>query len=646
MPTIPTKRIGTDAHFKVTLKDSGVAVAWDTTDIKAVCMYSEEQRAYAGKCSAVVDPEDNTLLNVLYPASEQLYTGRHRIVVRIVIDGNEATYDAFAIAFRAMDDDSTVDASDTVDPIDIEVSELDTTVMHEILANCMAATDNAEKVVESIKGGLEGQALVKQSDADLDFKWKNVEGLTVVDSLNSDSPSAALSARQGKVLKGLVDGKQPTISDLQTIRSNATAGKAASDALDGHTVAKSVPADAKFTDTVYDDTALKQRVSTIEGKESGWDSKVGEAPTDGKQYARKNGAWVEVQGGQGGTSDFENLENRPKYNGSVMDRNTNIPQVKTLDWDGKYSKPSDGIPKTDLASGVQSSLEKADSALQASALNPYRTASDQNIIDAQKTETLVVNFTLDEQTGTVSCDKTYAEIVAAYNAGYYVYALFSPSVGEVVTVPLVIVTEGDLAFEGFSGWNGNFNSFGATLDDDDVVTRFWNYTDNAVIEVASLPTENILEATYLVSTGANRGHFFKYDFTNDAWVDITAIPSVPVISTDIAADKTSDAKTASPKAVYDAINPSVGSSIPSGGLLPNKLYNLGTLTGSVTINFASAISGIANHWFFTFETGATAPSITWDSSITSWMGGSAPTINASKHYEISVLGGVGVFMEV
>lgn len=30
----------------------------------------------------------------------------------------------------------------------------------------------------------------------------------------------------------------------------------------------------------------------------------------------------------------------------------------------KYTKPSDGIPKTDLASGVQTSLEKADSALQ------------------------------------------------------------------------------------------------------------------------------------------------------------------------------------------------------------------------------------------------------------------------------------------
>lgn len=40
---------------------------------------------------------------------------------------------------------------------------------------------------------------------------------------------------------------------------------------------------------------------------------------------------------------------------------------------GTYSKPSGGIPKTDLASAVQTSLGKADSALQSSSLNGYAT---------------------------------------------------------------------------------------------------------------------------------------------------------------------------------------------------------------------------------------------------------------------------------
>ena len=35
-------------------------------------------------------------------------------------------------------------------------------------------------------------------------------------------------------------------------------------------------------------------------------------------------------------------------------------------WNAKYNKPSEGIPKTDLASAVQTSLGKADTSLQAS----------------------------------------------------------------------------------------------------------------------------------------------------------------------------------------------------------------------------------------------------------------------------------------
>lgn len=52
---------------------------------------------------------------------------------------------------------------------------------------------------------------------------------------------------------------------------------------------------------------------------------------------------------------------------------------------GTYSKPSGGIPKTDLASAVQTSLGKADTALQShQSLAAYRTSADQDTIDATK----------------------------------------------------------------------------------------------------------------------------------------------------------------------------------------------------------------------------------------------------------------------
>lgn len=50
--------------------------------------------------------------------------------------------------------------------------------------------------------------------------------------------------------------------------------------------------------------------------------------------------------------------------------------TKQSEWDSKYTKPNDGIPKTDLASNVQASLGKADTALQSyTETDPVFTAS-------------------------------------------------------------------------------------------------------------------------------------------------------------------------------------------------------------------------------------------------------------------------------
>ena len=90
-----------------------------------------------------------------------------------------------------------------------------------------------------------------------------------------------------------------------------------------------------------------------------------------------------------------------------------------------------------------------------------------------------------------------------------------------------------------------------------------------------------------------------------------------------------------------------GSTLPAS-LEPNKVYHLGMLTGSVTIPaFASVQSGDAEAkiWCFTFSTSTTAPTITWPAAITGWSGGSAPTINASKSYEVTVMDGIGVIIE-
>ena len=77
--------------------------------------------------------------------------------------------------------------------------------------------------------------------------------------------------------------------------------------------------------------------------------------------------------------------------------------------------------------------------------------------------------------------------------------------------------------------------------------------------------------------------------------------------------------------------------LPSSGMLPNTVYNLGELQNNTTFQLAAATDNtIMNVWHWTFSTGTTVPAITWPSSITMWADGSAPNVVAYKYYEIKV----------
>lgn len=86
---------------------------------------------------------------------------------------------------------------------------------------------------------------------------------------------------------------------------------------------------------------------------------------------------------------------------------------------------------------------------------------------------------------------------------------------------------------------------------------------------------------------------------------------------------------------------------PPASMAPNTVYKYGTLSGNTTFPPLATPTepDIANVYCWTFTTPATAPTITWPSGITSWAGGSAPTINASKSYEVSVMDGFATIIE-
>ena len=88
-------------------------------------------------------------------------------------------------------------------------------------------------------------------------------------------------------------------------------------------------------------------------------------------------------------------------------------------------------------------------------------------------------------------------------------------------------------------------------------------------------------------------------------------------------------------------------STPPASMAPNTVYQYGTLAGNTTFPALETPTepDIANVYCWTFATPATAPTITWPVAITDWAGGSAPTINASKKYEVSVMDGVATIIE-
>ena len=82
-------------------------------------------------------------------------------------------------------------------------------------------------------------------------------------------------------------------------------------------------------------------------------------------------------------------------------------------------------------------------------------------------------------------------------------------------------------------------------------------------------------------------------------------------------------------------------------IAPNRLTRLGTLASNVTLslNTASEEAGVVNVYDIIFTTPATnAPSITWPEGIT-WVGGSAPAIAVGKTYEVSIMDGLATYGE-
>lgn len=120
---------------------------------------------------------------------------------------------------------------------------------------------------------------------------------------------------------------------------------------------------------------------------------------------------------------------------------------------GKYSKPAGGIPASDMAPAVQTSLGLADTALQA-VPNTYRTAAAQDVIDAGKLDAPATAGTTGQiiekgATGTVWADRDKVVTVTGTTPTITAMAGVRYVCGEVSTLDIMLPASGvvDVTFE-------------------------------------------------------------------------------------------------------------------------------------------------------------------------------------------------------
>lgn len=284
---------------------------------------------------------------------------------------------------------------------------------------------------------------------------------------------------------------------------------------------------------------------------------------------------------------------------------------------GTYSKPSGGIPKTDLASAVQTSLGKADTALQ-SYTEQYKgtitgvsangtsvaTSGVANIPAASTSAYGVTKLSNSTNSTSTTLAATASAVRSAYNLANGKYS--KPSGGipvsdlaadaqNAIYNSVTRDTFGELELIQIQGFEGSLSGMlyalpsEATGDEDDIIL-----TQN---NIKTINGQSIIGSGDITISGGGSGGSGAYSEVNHGTSDTTFT------------------------------------------LTPNT-FHIWDEVASLTLDFGSETAGVANEFLFQFTSGSESTSLILPDDI-KWTNDEAPVIEANKIYQISILKGLG-----
>ena len=144
--TLKNFRVTADVTMNTGLKDGGVSIDWaDLTNIKA-WLFSDAQKAIAGRCDVSINQADSTLLVCEYSASKPQYLGVNRLIVQAKYQGRTKTYDVpvFNFVSRTAAATGTVTIDDPTVDVEIVVEDVSSSILDNIIAAALDAAARAE----------------------------------------------------------------------------------------------------------------------------------------------------------------------------------------------------------------------------------------------------------------------------------------------------------------------------------------------------------------------------------------------------------------------------------------------------------------------------------------------------------------------